>query len=120
MQAIIGGLLLLGGIVAEADPGSAADVAAQAATVAGGAMVVSGVLKGKDIKTHKETLRELAGSLDAEVEPMLTEVEGRTLRLTGSAEAQYAEFRELLREVFAAETGIDPGAEPAGVAESVH
>ena len=37
---------------------------------------------------------------------MLDEVEGRTLRLTGSAESQYAEFRRLLREIFAQETGL--------------
>ena len=37
---------------------------------------------------------------------MVDEVEGRTLRLSGSAEAQYADWRRLLRKLFAAETGL--------------
>ena len=83
-----------------------ADVAADAAQIAGGLLIVSGIAKGQDIKGHKESLRELAGSLDAEVEPILDEVEGRTLELSGSAETQYAEFRRLLREIFATEVGL--------------
>ena len=59
---------------------------------------------------HTEALRELASSFDSELEPLLIEVEGQTLRLTGSAEAQYVEWRKLLKEIFAAEVGlpIDP------------
>jgi hypothetical protein len=107
MRKILGALLLVGGAVAETgSSGAVEQAAAEAAQVAGGIMIVSGVAKGKDAKTHKETLRELAGSLDAEVEPLLQDVEGRTLRLSGSAEAQYIEFRRVLREIFAAETGL--------------
>ncbi len=104
---ILGGLLFLGGAIAGADTdNAAAGAAADAAQIAGALMVVAGIADQQQIKTHKETLRELAGSLDAEVEPMVDEVEGHTLRLSGSAEAQYAEFRRLLREIFAAETGL--------------
>jgi hypothetical protein len=107
MRKILGTLLLLGGVYAEANGGSTgSEVAGEAAQVAGGLMVLSGVVKGQEAKTHKETLKELAGSLDAEVEPILQEVEGRTLRLSGSAEAQYVEFRRLLREIFDAEVGL--------------
>ena len=81
-------------------------MAADAAQIAGGLLIVSGIAKGQDIKGHRESLRELAGSLDAEVEPILDEVEGRTLELSGSAETQYAEFRNLLREIFATEVGL--------------
>ena len=37
---------------------------------------------------------------------MLVEVEGQTLRLEGSAETQYAEWRSMLNEIFTAETGL--------------
>jgi hypothetical protein len=104
---ILGALLLFGGAVAGSESSSSvADVAADAAQIAGGLLIVSGIAKGQDIKGHKESLRELAGSLDAEVEPILDEVEGRTLELSGSAETQYAEFRRLLREIFASEVGL--------------
>jgi hypothetical protein len=37
---------------------------------------------------------------------MLVEVEGRVLRLEGSAEAQYAEWRKLLHEIFSEEVSL--------------
>ena len=71
-----------------------------------------------------EALKELAAPFDAEVAPMLVEVEGQTLRLEGSAETQYAEWRRLLNKIFAAETGLSvdpddsvPTAEPTAVEE---
>ena len=45
-------------------------------------------------------------AFDAEMEPMLVEVEGRVLRLEGSVEAQYAEWRRLMREIYAEEVGL--------------
>ena len=116
---ILGALLLVGGAVAEAGASSGVEqTAAEAAEIAGGLIVVSGVMKGKEAKTHKETLRELAGSLDAEVEPMLQDVEGRSLKLSGTAEAQYVEFRRMLREIFAAETGLPLDADSAASLDS--
>jgi hypothetical protein len=59
---------------------------------------------------HAEALRELAASLDSDVAPLLVDVEGEVMRLTGSVETQYATWRQLLREIFASETGlpVDP------------
>ena len=37
---------------------------------------------------------------------MVVDVEGRTLQLKGSAEEQYAEWRQLLRELYENETGL--------------
>jgi hypothetical protein len=57
-------------------------------------------------KSHIEELRELGASLASDMTPLLVEVEGKVLQLTGSVEAQYASWRELLREIFATETGL--------------
>ncbi len=57
-------------------------------------------------KSHIAVLRELGASLASDMAPLLVEVEGKVLRLTGSVENQYASWRELLREIFAAETGL--------------
>ena len=56
-------------------------------------------------QSHLAALRELGGSLASDMAPQLVELEGRVLRLTGSVERQYAEWRELLREIFTAESG---------------
>jgi hypothetical protein len=41
---------------------------------------------------------------------MVIDVEGQTLRLTGTAETQYEEWRRLLRKIWSDETGfpLDP------------
>jgi len=57
-------------------------------------------------KSHIEELRELGASLASDMTPRLVEVEGKVLELTGSVETQYASWRELLREIFAAESGL--------------
>jgi hypothetical protein len=102
---VIGGALIVGGVAA--DPKSSAGRVASDAAVIGGAVAIKhGIDKYQESKMHVEALRELAMSFDAEIEPMLVEVEGQTLQLTGSAEAQYAEWRQLLRTIFATETGL--------------
>jgi hypothetical protein len=37
---------------------------------------------------------------------MVVDVEGRTLQLKGSAEEQYAEWRQLLKQLYENETGL--------------
>lgn len=61
-----------------------------------------------DTKVHEAALKELGVSFKADVAPVLDEVEGRALKLSGSVDAQYAEWRRTLRELFAAETGLPP------------
>jgi len=106
---ILGALGILGGVLI--DPGGRVGSAAQDAAIIGGVMAVqSGIAKSKEARIHEEALKELAQSFDAEVEPMLLEVEGQTLKLTGSVETQFRTWREILRTIFLEETGfpVDP------------
>jgi hypothetical protein len=80
-------------------------VLSDAAVIGGMALVQSGLQKREEAKIHSAALRELGASLDSEVTPLLVDVEGQTMRLTGSAETQFATWRRMLREIFAAETG---------------
>jgi hypothetical protein len=102
---ILGGLLLLGAAFAE-PASSAAGAARDAAAIGGAITLASGIEKGKEAKIHREALKELAASFDAEIAPLVVEVEGRTLKLEGSAETQYAEWREFLTRIFSTETGL--------------
>ena len=102
---ILGALILLGGVVGQSSSEEEA-AARQAAILGGTAVLQSGIAKGKEAKIHVEALRELGASFDSEVAPLLVDVEGQTLRLTGSAETQYQEWRKLLREIFVAEVGL--------------
>ncbi len=78
----------------------------------GAAAVYSGYQKRQEGEINKEAIEELGVSFQAEAEPLVVEVEGETIRLTGSAEQQYARWRQLLRTIYARETGLLPEAEP--------
>jgi hypothetical protein len=80
--------------------------------------VLSGLKKYADARNAAQAVKELAESFQAEVAPQVVDVEGRTLRLTGTAEEQYREWRKLLRELYMEETGgVAPTAAPAPPAQ---
>jgi len=74
--------------------------------IGGAAAIYSGFQKTEETKIHKEVIEELSISFASEAEPLTLEVEGETVRLTGSAEEQYSKWRALLREIYARETGL--------------
>jgi hypothetical protein len=117
-QKILGGLAILG--AALADPGSpAASVVRDAAMIGGMAAIHAGISTSKEAKIHAEAIRELAASIETELEPIVIEVHGQTLRLSGTAESQYQEWQRLMREIWVTETGLPvdpnlPGASSEG------
>lgn len=74
----------------------------------GAAGIYSGYQKSQEGKINQEAIEELGVSFSSEAEPLVVEVEGETVRLTGSAEQQYTQWRELLRQIYARETGLIP------------
>ncbi len=76
-----------------------------AGSVGGVAAVLSGIKKYADAKVAAQDVRQLASSLEGEVAPQVVDLEGRTLKLTGTAEEQYREWRRLLAQIWAEETG---------------
>lgn len=110
---VLGAVAVVGGVMASEESDSSAGRAASSAAVIGGIYAFkSGLDKRAEIKVHSESLKQLGDSFQAEVQPMVVDVEGRTLQLKGSAEEQYAEWRRLLKELYEHETGLP--AVPAG------
>jgi hypothetical protein len=89
------------------------DAARTAGTMGGIAAVLSGIKKYADARVHADALKELTQSFQAEVAPQVVEVEGHTLRLTGTAEDQYREWRKLLKQLNLEETGTAAAPPPA-------
>jgi len=111
---VLGAVAVVGGIMAGSETNSSAGSAAATAAVIGGMYAFkSGLDKRAEIKIHTESLKQLGDSFQSEVQPMVVDVEGRTLQLKGSAEEQYAEWRQLLRELYENETGM-PATSNAG------
>ena len=70
-------------------------IAAATAAVIGGIYAFkSGLDMRSEIKMHGESLKQLGSSFQNEVQPIVVDIEGRTLELKGSAEQQYAEWRQ--------------------------
>jgi hypothetical protein len=89
------------------------NAARTAGTMGGIAAVLSGIKKYADARVHADALKELTQSFQAEVAPQVVEVEGHTLRLTGTAEDQYREWRKLLKQLYLEETGSAAAPPPA-------
>ena len=104
---VLGAVAVVGGIVAGSEAGSSAASAASTAAVLGGIYAFkSGLDMRAEVKMHGESLKQLGSSFQNEVQPIVVDIEGRTLELKGSAEQQYAEWRRLLRELYENETGL--------------
>jgi len=113
---VLGAVAVVGGIVAGGQANSSAGSAASTAAVIGGIYAFkSGLDMRSEIKMHGESLKQLGASFQNEVQPIVVDIEGRTLELKGSAEQQYVEWRRLLREMYENETGLPATAatEPA-------
>ena len=67
--------------------------------------MLSGLKKYSDAKVHAQALKELSETFQSEVQPQVVDVEGRTLRLTGTADEQYREWQKLLHELYLEENG---------------
>jgi hypothetical protein len=71
-------------------------------------LIKTATVRREEKRLHTESLEELSVSFDEEVKPMVVDIQGTQHRLTGTADAQYAEWRDLLLELYTAETGFVP------------
>lgn len=100
-----GGAAILAGIVAMGSSDRSGRAAGNVAVIGGGYLLKSGLEKRSEAQIHVEALEELGMSLEAEITPQVIELEDRTVMLSGNVEEQYAQWRELLADIYAAEVG---------------
>lgn len=111
---ILGAAAILGAAVIGSNSNSAGSVFARDILLIGGFETIrSSGQFANDARVHEAALKELGVSFKADVAPVVDEVEGRTIKLSGSVDAQYAEWRKTLRELFTAETGLPAAPTPA-------
>lgn len=109
-RTIGGALAVLGGILAQGSSSSVTRSAGVVGLGAGAYMIKSGLDKNAEARIHTEALKELADSLNAEIQPQTIALTDRTVELSGSVEEQYRQWQALLRQIYLLETGQ---AEPA-------
>jgi hypothetical protein len=76
--------------------------------LSGGQVIMSGINISKQAEIHSAAIKELGDSFGSEMKPVVMEYQGKEYELTGSAQEQYARWRELLRKIYFTETGFDP------------
>jgi hypothetical protein len=103
LKKILGGAAVLAGILA---PDHSNSGIKDVAIIGGIAAIESGMKDSGELGIHKAALDELADSFDSEARELLVDVDGKVIHLKGSAEAQFAQWRELLGRIAATETGL--------------
>ena len=71
-------------------------------------MIRASQVRKQEKQLHTQTLEELSTDFEDTIKPMVVEIQGTQHRLVGTAEAQYEEWRNLLRQIFVTESGIVP------------
>ena len=106
---VLGAAAVVAGVLVDSNShgSSSVESAATYGAIIGGMYAFkSGLEMRSEIKMHTESLKQLGQSFQSEVQPIVVDIEGRTLQLKGSAEDQYAEWRRLLKELYENETGL--------------
>ena len=112
---LLGAAAILGAIAYEGNS-QTSSYAKQAALYGGIEVIKSGFGMSAEAKVHKESLKELGTSFDTQAKPLIIEIEGQTLRLTGTAKEKFLEWRKLLKQIYTEETGfnISENSDPQG------
>lgn len=84
---------------------SMADDAGTATAAVGGFVIKSGLDKKQKASEYSESVAEMGSSLEAEIAPQVIELEDRTVTLTGTVQAQYQQWQELLGKIYQQERG---------------
>ena len=106
-QILLGMVVVLGSVeVGSGGRGYARRSASHVGIDRGFKTIMAGWTRRKEAKMHLLALQELSESFVAEAAPMTIMVEGESRRITGTAAAQYEGWRQLLREIYKAETGL--------------
>jgi len=108
MRKLAGVLLLAGAIALNAGEVNNTGALQASMILIGGQVIVQGFNISKEAEIHSAAIKELSESFGSEMRPVVMEFEGKQYELTGSAEEQFNHWRELLQQIYIAETGFDP------------
>jgi hypothetical protein len=109
---LLGALIIAGAIAAGSQDSNIGRAMAPAMVIIGGQVFISGWNVSKEAEIHASAIAELSESFGNEMQPVTMEFEGKQYELTGSAEEQFKHWKQLLRQIYFAETGFEPAASP--------
>ncbi len=123
MRALIGAAVVAGAVQFEPSTSSysryrSQSIAQSVAINRGMSTIMNALRQRSAANIHREEIKELSESFVAEAAPMTLQVQGETMRLTGTAEAQFESWRKLLRDIYETETGFSEAIEVGSPARS--
>jgi hypothetical protein len=74
----------------------------------GNDLLRSAAVRRQEKRLYTQSLQEQAETFDDSAKPLVVDIQGTQHRLTGTADAQYQEWQELMRELYISETGFMP------------
>lgn len=104
---VLGAAAILGGLAATQSSNSAVQYSAYGGLFGGGYLIKDAFNKRDEAQMQVEALAELGNSLEAEITPQTIELEERVVTLSGTVESQYEQWREILADIYASETGAE-------------
>lgn len=119
LKKILGGIAVIGGLLM--DPTE--DMGMKDVLIIGGiAAVQSGFENAKEMGIHRAALSELTDSFENEVTPLVVDVDGKVVQLSGSAEQQFTQWREILEQIASTDQPLpaDINLAPMAPGEVVH
>jgi hypothetical protein len=102
---ILGAAAIIGGIAAVQSDNAAVQYGAYGGLFGGGYLIKDAFDTKDEAQIHVEALAELGNSMQAEIAPKTIALEERVITLTGTVDEQYAQWREILADLYAEETG---------------
>ena len=105
---VLGAVAILGSVEAQSSDNAAVQYGAYGGLFGGGFLIKDAFDTRDEAQLHVEALAELGNSMQAEIAPKTIALEERVITLTGTVEEQYAQWREILADMYAEETGAAP------------
>lgn len=106
---IAGVASIIGGIVAASSGSRMTRTAGQVGIYGGAELFKDGVGKKAESQMHLEAMDELGDSLSIDLSESVIELDDSTYTLQGDVSSQYLQWKKILQELYAAETGgINP------------
>ena len=104
---VIGVAAIVGGIVGVQSDNAAVQYSSYGGLFGGGFLIKDAFNTKDEAQMHVEALAELGNSMQSEIAPKTIALEERIITLTGTVEEQYAQWKEILADLYAEETGTD-------------
>src|SRR5690606_41664356 len=103
---VLGIAAIVGGLAATQSNSAAVQYSSLGGLFGGGFLIKDAFNRRDEAQMQVEALAELGNSMGAEIAPRTIELDERVVTLTGTVQEQYAQWKEILADIYANEVGL--------------